>query len=368
MTALVVAAGSPLLSSFRIPPDPQRLLERSEVLVKRFAAVASLGLFSIACGPALASAPEPATPGSPLRDAPVDAHALVGLPTDAWLTNGGNLFNQRFSPLTEINRGNVADLKGVWQARLNGSGTALKYSGEAQPIVQDGVVYVITGADDVFALSVDTGEKLWTYEANLDQSISTICCGWSSRGVGLGEGRIYVGQLDGKLVALDQESGELVWSTQAERWQEGYVITSAPLYYDGLVITGFAGAEFAQRGRVKAYDADSGELVWTFYTVPGPGEIGHDTWPEDNDSWMYGGGSVWHTPAVDPELGLIYFATGNAGPDFNGGVRPGDNLFTSSIVALDALTGEYRCPFRVRPSISMSKRTTGVGRSSSQKS
>lgn len=169
--------------------------------MKRFSAMASLSLFSMAWGPALASAQAPATTGAVLQEVPVDAHPLVRLPTDAWITNGGNLFNQRFSPLTEINRDNVADLKGVWQARLNGSGTALKYSGEAQPIVQDGVVYVITGADDVFALDVDTGDKLWTYEADLNQRISTICCGWTSRGVGLGEGRIYVGQLDGQLVS-----------------------------------------------------------------------------------------------------------------------------------------------------------------------
>lgn len=275
------------------------------------------------------------------------ARALVDFPRDGWRTNGGNLYNQRYSPLWEINRENVSDLKGVWQARLRGSGVGTKYSGEAQPIVHDGVIYLITGADDVFALSVDVGEILWSHEANLDQTISTICCGWTSRGVALGEGKVFVGQLDGRMVALDQNTGEVVWSVQGERWQDGYVITSAPLYYDGLVITGFAGAEYAQRGRVKAYRASDGELVWTFYTVPGPGEFGHDTWPSDSDIWMYGGGSVWQTPAADPELGLIYFATGNAGPDFNGGVRPGDNLFTSSIVALDALTGEYRWHFQV---------------------
>ena len=273
--------------------------------------------------------------------------ALVQAPTDGWLTNGGNLFNQNYSPLDQINRENVGQLKGVWQTRLRGSGAGPRYSGEAQPIVHDGVIYMITGADDVFALSVETGAILWSYEANLEQNISTICCGWLSRGVGLGDGRVYIGQLDGRLLALDKETGEILWSVQAERWQDGYVITSAPLYYDGLIITGFAGAEYAQRGRVKAYDASSGALVWTFYTVPGPGEFGHDTWPEDTSAWRYGGGSVWQTPASDPELGLIYFTTGNAGPDLNGAGRPGDNLFTSSVVALDALTGEYRWHYQM---------------------
>jgi alcohol dehydrogenase (cytochrome c) len=272
--------------------------------------------------------------------------ALTAPPTAGWPTNGGNWYNQRYSPLTEITRDNVARLKGVWRARLDGSGVDPKYSGEAQPIVFDGVLYVVTGADDVFAIDVETGAHLWSYRANLDQTIDTVCCGWSSRGVALGDGKVYVGQLDGKLVALDQATGAVVWSTQAEHWQAGYSITSAPLYYDGLVITGFAGAEFAIRGRVKAFDADDGSLVWTFYTIPGPGEVGHETWPQDNDVWMHGGASVWQTPAVDPSLGLVYFSTGNPGPDYNGGVRAGDNLFSASIVAVDARTGEYRWHFQ----------------------
>ena len=271
---------------------------------------------------------------------------LVSLPRQDWITNGGNVYNQRYSPLDQINRDNVAQLKGSVRARLNGSGLDNKYSGEAQPLIYDGVVYIVTGADDVFAIEVDTGEILWSYAANLEQSIDTICCGWTSRGVGLGEGKVFVGQLDGKLVALDQRTGGVLWSTQAERWEEGFGITSAPLYYDGLVITGFAGAEFGVRGRVKAYHADDGILAWTFYTVPGPGEFGHDTWPQDNDVYLYGGGTVWQTPAVDPALDLVYFSTGNPGPDFNGSIRPGDNLFTTSIVAVSAQTGEYRWHFQ----------------------
>jgi alcohol dehydrogenase (cytochrome c) len=205
---------------------------------------------------------------------------------------------------------------------------------------------MVTGADDVFALSVETGAILWKYQADLLDTIDAVCCGWTSRGVGLGDGKIYVGQLDGKLVALDQTTGEVVWSVQAEAWEEGYTITSAPLYYDGLVITGFAGAERATRGRLKAFYADDGSLVWTFYTIPGRGEFGNDTWPQDNNSWMYGGGSVWETPAVDPELGMIYFSTANANPDLDGSYRAGDNLFTASILALDTATGTYRWHFQ----------------------
>ena len=172
------------------------------------------------------------------------SETLTALPTGSWPTNGGNIYNQRYSPLDQVNQSNVSQLKGVWRTRLDGSGVGPQYSGEAQPLIYEGVVYVVTGADDVFAISIDSGEILWRYAAELDQDISTVCCGWTSRGLGLGDGKIYVGQLDAKLVALDQQTGEVLWSTQAERWQDGFTITSAPLYYNGLVITGFAGAEF----------------------------------------------------------------------------------------------------------------------------
>ncbi len=203
-----------------------------------------------------------------------------------------------------------------------------------------------TGADDVFALSVATGEILWSYRADLDPKLGTVCCGWDNRGVALGEGKVFLGRLDGRLVALDQKTGQPVWSVQAERWQDGFSITSAPLYYDGKVITGFAGGEFGIRGRVKAFDAATGKLPLDVLHGAGPGEAGHDTWPADNDVWRHGGGTVWQTPAVDPKLGLLYFSTGNPGPDFNGAVRAGDNLFTSSIVAVDVETGEYRWHFQ----------------------
>jgi quinohemoprotein ethanol dehydrogenase len=274
------------------------------------------------------------------------AQDLAASPAKNWLKAGGDLYNRNYSPLKQVNRENVAGLKALWQAHLDGSGLATKYSGEAQPVIYEGVLYIVTGADDVFALSVKSGEILWKHQANLDQTISTICCGWTSRGLALGDGKVYVGQLDGSLVALDQKSGKPVWSTQAERWQDGLTITAAPLYYDGMLIVGFAGGERAVRGRVKAFDARDGHLLWTFYTIPGPGEIGHETWPKDSDAWKYGGGTVWQTPAADPELGLVYFTTGNPGPDFNGAIRRGDNLFSTSMVAIEAKTGKYRWHFQ----------------------
>ena len=295
--------------------------------------------------------------------APNFAGSSLTAPRSDWPTNGGDWYNRRYSPLKEINRDTVERLKGVWRVRLNGSGFGPQYSAEAQPIFFDGVLYVATPANDVFAIDVDSGDFLWTYEANLDPGISTVCCGWTNRGVAIGDGKVYMGQLDGKLVALDQATGNVVWSIQAERWQDGFTITTAPLYYDGLVITGFAGAEFGVRGRVKAYDADDGSLVWTFYTIPGPGELGHDTWPQDNEIWRSGGATVWQTPAVDPELGLVYFSTGNAGPDFNGAMRAGDNLFSASIVAVDVKTGQIPLALSASPSRSVGLRRTESRRS-----
>jgi quinohemoprotein ethanol dehydrogenase len=275
-----------------------------------------------------------------------DTARLTAPPTTGWPTNGGNLYNQRYSPLTALNRTNVAGLKGVWRARLRGSGTGPQYSGGAQPIVANGVAYVSTGANDVFAISIDTGEILWQYEAKLDANITSVCCGWINRGVAISEDKVFIGRLDSQLAALNRTTGKVEWIVQAERWQDNFSITAAPVYYNGMVIVGFAGADRGTRGRVKAYDSESGRLLWTFYTIPGPGEPGHETWPKDNDAWKYGGASIWQTPAIDPQLGLIYFSTGNAGPDYNGAVRAGDNLYASSIVAIELASGKYRWHFQ----------------------
>jgi quinohemoprotein ethanol dehydrogenase len=270
---------------------------------------------------------------------------LASLPTKNWITNGGSISNQRYSPLAQLNMGNVGRLKGIWHLHLR-SGSAGKYSGEAQPLVYKDIIYIVTGADDVFAIDAKTGAKKWTYRANLNQKIRTVCCGWTSRGVALGDGKVYVGQLDGKLVALDQKTGRVAWSTQVARYQQGFTITNAPLYYDGRVYTGVSGGEFGIRGRLTAFSAKTGKELWRFYTIPGPGQVGHDTWPVDNNSWQHGGAPVWQTPAVDPKLGLLYFSTGNASPDLYGAARAGDNLFASSILALDAKTGKYRWHFQ----------------------
>ncbi|HVY63792.1 MAG TPA: PQQ-binding-like beta-propeller repeat protein [Gammaproteobacteria bacterium] len=304
------------------------------------------GGFALAA--AVAAAAGAAVDAQPIAKAPAfTAAELVRPAGNHWITNGGNVYNQRYSTLGQIDRTNVGQVKAVWRVSLNGSGKGQGYSQQAQTLFYDGVLYAVTGADDVFAVDVETGKILWTYEAKVDFEHSIICCGRVSRGVGLGDGRVYVGRLDGRLVALDQQTGKVVWDIRAGDPKVSEGITAAPLYYDGKVIVGFTGGEYAVRGRISAYDAKTGKRVWNFYTVPGPGEIGHVTWPQDNDAWKYGGAPVWQTPSVDPELGMLYFSTGNAAPDLNGAIREGDNLFSASLVALDAATGAYRWHFQL---------------------
>lgn len=327
LTALVIGAGLAFLVGYLIGHETGPEKTVTETVAARAAAPGGEAVGDIVPAPAFTK------------------EELMADPKENWLTNGGALSNARYSPLDEIDSDNVDELKGVWMTHLNGSGEATKYSAEAQPIVYEGVMYVVTGADDVFAVDVETGKKLWVYEAKLPEAIDTVCCGWTSRGVALGEGMVFLGQLDGSLVALDQTTGEVKWKTAIGRWQNGETITNAPLYYDGRVYTGLSGGEFGIRGRLTAVDAKTGEIEWKFWTIPGPGEDGHETW-EGGEAWKKGGAPVWNTPAVDPELNTLYFSTGNASPDLNGSGRPGENLFAASIVAIDATTGKYKWHFQ----------------------
>jgi quinohemoprotein ethanol dehydrogenase len=267
-----------------------------------------------------------------------------------WITYGGALTNGRYSTLNQINTSNVANLKGAWLTRL-GSGRGSKYRFEADPLVLDGVMYIPTGNDDIFALDAKTGKKLWEYFSDIPQVNDAPCCGWDNRGVAVGEGMVFSGQLDGTFVGLDQATGRIAWKVQIEDYREGYSITGATRYYDGLVYTGMSGGERGIRGRVYALDAKTGREVFRFYTIPGPGDIGAETWPMNDPDpykanvYLRGGGTVWQGVAVDPELNMIYFSTGNASP-WEGTLRPGDSLFTASILALDAKTGQYRWHFQ----------------------
>jgi quinohemoprotein ethanol dehydrogenase len=270
-----------------------------------------------------------------------------------WLTIGGDWHNTRYSTLTQITPNNVKDVKAAWVVHL-GSGLGQKYSMEGTPIVKGGVMYFATGNDDVYALDAKTGALVWQHLSGLDQNISTVCCGWDNRGVAVGDGKVFLGQLDGTLVALDAQTGKQLWKTEVGKWQDGYTIASAPLYYNGTVYTGISGGDREARGKLTALDAKSGKELWHFWTVPDPGTLGSETWPPPNDpdparakAYLQGGANIWQTPAVDPDLGLIYFSTGNPGPTAGGigANRPGDNLFSSSIVALH-MDGTYAWHFQ----------------------
>jgi alcohol dehydrogenase (cytochrome c) len=284
---------------------------------------------------------------APARAADPEMDKLLQGPVGKdWVTNGGNLTNNRYSTLKQIDTTNVGKLKGAWMTRLKSSGVGGKYSFEATPLVKDGVMYVVTGNDDVFALNAKTGETIWEYWSGIEQNISTVCCGWVNRGLAMGEGQIYLGQLDANVVALDMKTGKVAWKTPIEKWQNGYGVTSAPLYYDGMIYSGITGGEFGVRGRLTALDAKTGEIKWRWFTLPAPGEKGSETWPAGTDHSLRGGAAIWNTPAVDPELGLLYFAVGNCGPDYDGSMREGDNLYCTSVVALKIKTGEYAWHFQ----------------------
>lgn len=271
---------------------------------------------------------------------PANPNEKVEYASTEWAFHGGDYYNRRYSILNQITAENIGDLKPTWVTSL-GSGAEDKYSGEATPLVVDGMMFITTGANDIFALDAKTGEQIWAYTPDIPQEMDTVCCGWTTRGVAVGDGKVYAGLLDARLIALDQKTGELLWETKVAEWEEGYTVTSAPLYYNGKVYTGVSGGEYGIRGRVMAYDSDLGFEVWRFYTIPGPGDVDGDTWPSDNDAWLTGGGPVWNTPAVDPELGYIYFATGNTAPDLDGSNREGDNLYANSVVAVNAENGDY---------------------------
>jgi alcohol dehydrogenase (cytochrome c) len=284
---------------------------------------------------------------APIRAADPEIDRLLQSPVGKdWVTNGGNMTNERYSTLKQIDTTNAKQLKGAWMTRLKGSGLGGKYSFEATPLIKDGVMYISTGNDDVFALNAKTGEILWEHWSGIGQTISTICCGWLNRGLAMGEGMLFIAQLDANMVALDIKTGKEVWRTPVEDWHNGYGMTAAPLYFDGIVYTGITGGEFGIRGRLTALDAKTGKILWRAYTLPAPGEPGGDTWPVGTNHYSRGGASIWNTPALDPELGLVYFAVGNCGPDYDGSMREGDNLFCASILAVNAKTGAYAWHFQ----------------------
>ena len=248
-------------------------------------------------------------------------------PAAEWPLAGGHWGHTRHSTLDKINTENVADLGGAWVTELGGEVS------RATPVVANGLMFITTSTS-VRALDARTGVERWTYPAPV---------GRMNKGAAVGAALVFSGLNDSTLIALDQQSGELVWSHRVgEEGVAGQSITAPPAYADGVVITGMANGDSFLRGRVMALDAQTGDEVWRFVTIPEPGQRGADTWPTDSDVWRWGGGGVWMTPTVDIDLGLVYIGTGNAVPMWGGELRAGDNLFSVSVMALDLRTGEYR--------------------------
>jgi alcohol dehydrogenase (cytochrome c) len=260
---------------------------------------------------------------------------------ESWLTYNGNYSSQRYSGLTQVNRGNLDDLELKWMLPNQVFG-----AWQSNPIVVDGVMYLTQRPNDVMAVDPVTGRVFWLYRhTNAENAL--VCCGANNRGVAVLGDKVFMGTLDAHLIALDRVSGEPLWKVAVGDVNFAYSITMAPLVVKDKVIVGVGGGEFGIRGFVAAYDAETGREAWRFYTIPGPGEPGHDTW--EGDDWEHGGAPVWITGSYDPDLNLTYWGVGNPGPDWNAAQRPGDNLYSDAVVALNADTGDLVWHFQFTP-------------------
>ena len=258
-----------------------------------------------------------------------------------WLTYWGDYRGHHFSDLKQITTANVRQLQARWANQMSGAGSL-----EVTPLVVDGVMYTGGLPGTVFALDARTGRQIWKYQRPL-KIVNSYAGNGVNRGVAVLGNRVFYVTLDAFLVALDAKTGLPLWEVQMEDTMKGYSATLAPLALKDKIIVGIGGAEFGIRGFIDAYDPASGKRLWRFSTIPGPGEFGNDTW--EGDSWKRGGASAWMTGTYDPESDTLYWGLGNAGPDLNGDVRKGDNLFTCSVVALDPNTGQRKWHFQFTP-------------------
>jgi alcohol dehydrogenase (cytochrome c) len=258
----------------------------------------------------------------------------------SWLTYSGNYQGWRYSPLEQITRENVGRLRLAWVHQMQNAQI------ETTPLVVDGVMYLTEPPNDVVALDPETGRVFWRYRRSLPTDVRP-CCGRVNRGLAMYGQNLYLGTLDAYLVALDARTGDVIWEVEVADYEMGYAITGAPLSIKDTIVTGIAGGEYGIRGFLDAYDAETGERRWRFYTVPAPGEPGNETW--SGESWKTGGAPTWVTGAYDPESNLLVWGTGNPAPDWNGDARLGDNLYSDAALGLDADTGELRWHFQFVP-------------------
>jgi alcohol dehydrogenase (cytochrome c) len=258
-----------------------------------------------------------------------------------WITYSGTEMSQRHSLLSQITPANVKNLELQWVFQAH---SLEKF--EATPLVVDGVMYTVQAPNDVVALDAATGRVFWVYEYPPSPE-ALVCCGRVNRGLAILNDTLFMGTIDGHLIALDAKTGRAIWNVTVAKAGGGYSLMHAPLIVKDKVIVGTAGGEFGIRGFLAAYDARTGKEAWKFNTIPGPGEPGHDTWA--GDSWQHGGASVWVTGSYDPQLNLTYWGIGNPGPDWNSDNREGANLYSDSVVALDADTGKLKWYFQFSP-------------------
>jgi len=258
-----------------------------------------------------------------------------------WLSYSGTVDNQRYSRLEQINTRTVGklDLQWVWQAR-----SLEKF--EATALVVDGILYTVQAPNDVVALDAETGRVFWTYHHEPAPE-GRPCCGRVNRGLAILGDTLYMGTIDAHLLAIDAKSGKLVWDSVVADAKKNYSITMSPNVFKDKVIVGTGGGDMGIRGYIAAFDAKTGREAWRFYTIPGPGEPGHDSW--SGESWRTGGAAVWNAAAYDPETNLGFWGTGNPAPDWDGSSRLGDNLYSNSVVALDVDTGELKWHYQFTP-------------------
>ena len=282
-------------------------------------------------------------------DAEVNFERLVNAADEPqnWFTYSGSFRSERFSPLSQINKDNVVDLKVIWAYQMQPPSIGGAGLVETTPVVVDGVMYLTEPPSSVTALDARSGKSLWTWSPEMDEETKHIGFPQVNRGVAILDDAVYVGTLDAHLVALDAATGAVRWDTEVADNNTGFALTLAPLALDGKIIIGVSGAEAGVRGFIDAYDSATGERIWRKYTIPAPGEPGSETW--EGDDWRTGGGSTWLTGSYDPELDLLYWTVGNPSPDWNGDLRPGDNLFSCSLLALDPATGDIKWYFQFTP-------------------
>jgi alcohol dehydrogenase (cytochrome c) len=299
-----------------------------------------MALFA-AVQPVAAQAPSPGE-GVPFFS-PVTWERLVNAADEPhnWLMYSGTLDSKRFSRLDQIHNRNVAGLELKWAHHIPQLGRA-----ETTPLVVDGVMFITESPSNLVAVDAATGRPFWRYDHELPDDLR-ICCGRNNRGVAILGETLYMSTLDAHLVAIDARSGNLLWSAEVADYRAGYSKTAAPLIVKDKVVTGIAGGEFGIRGFLDAYDADTGRREWRTHTIPGPDHPDNRTWA--GDSWRTGGSPTWITGSYDPELNLVYWGTGNPGPDYNGDIRGGDNLYADSVLALDGDTGEMKWYFQFTP-------------------